>query len=205
MSPAVHALAYQDARFASRADFQLPRHRRLELHRPGSLSKWLQRWCPGTLPVTVLRQGQCLPTPDEARLLALKPRERVWVREVWLGPSEAPWVKGRTVTPLREMKGRLQALRNLGTRPLGSVLFTGPAWHRSAFLVGYLLPPDSHAHPLPARRSIFSHGQSRLLVTEGFCNAYWQRLEAENAARPRGLPARAGQSASRPNVASDHV
>lgn len=202
-----HASAYRNVAFSPRADFQMRREQRAELYRPGSLSKRLQRWCAGALPVTVLRQGRCMPTRDEARLLGLRPREQVWAREVWLGPAETPWIRGRTVTPLREMKGQVQALRNLGTKPLGSVLFTGPAWRRSPFLVGHLRPAAG-APALPARRSVFYYGRSRLLVTEGFCEAYWQQAKAEcppcaNASAVR--PATACSTPTEQKLASNYV
>lgn len=162
--------------FYRKAAFQLPSSVRRALLRPGSLSSRLQAWCEGPLPVTVVNQGAALPTRDEARLLNLRPREQVWVREVRLGPVDNPWVKARTVAPLREMQGASQHLRNLGSRPLGSVLFHGRGWERSPFLLGMIGQKDKDGR-LPARRSLFFNRSCRLLVTEGFFPAYWLRLD----------------------------
>lgn len=164
--------------FTRKAAFQLPTEERRALLLPGSLSSRLQRWCGGKLAVTVVSQGPTRPTRDEARLLGLKPREQVWAREVRLGPPQQPWVRARTVAPLREMQGVMQHLRNLGDRPLGSVLFNGRGWQRSPFWIG-TMKPATGTEPLPARRSRFSRGRNRLLVTEGFYPAYWSRLKQE--------------------------
>lgn len=164
--------------FVHKRAFQVPAALRSDLLRPGSLSSRLQIWCDGALPVTVISQGPARPSLDEARILNLHPRQRVWVREVRLGPAGQPWVKGRTVAPLPDMRGTLQHLKHLGKKPLGSILFQGRHWHRSPFLLGTMLA-DSRAGDLPARRSLFYHNGSRLLVTEGFYPAYWQRLQQQ--------------------------
>ena len=185
MFAVLHSGFQQAGSFRQLAKYRLPPMQRRDLERPGSLSSRMQQWCVGSLPVTVLRQGVSLPTRDEARLLGLGLREQVWVREVHLGPYHEPWVKGRTVVPLRDMHGLVRGLRNLGNRPLGSVLFSNHAgrlsghnWRRSPFLLGQMV--DSGLPGLlPARRSVFYHRDSRLLVTEGFYPAYWQRLQQE--------------------------
>lgn len=176
-----HSSFVQAGSFWELADFRLSPTVRRGLRRPGSLSSRMQKWCKGALPVRVVQQGSSLPTRDEARLLGLGFREWVWVREVRLGPLHGPWVKGRTVVPLKEMHGSVRDLRNLGDRPLGSVLFNGQGWHRGPFLIGRMDAAELPGH-LPARRSVFYHGNSRLLVTEGFYPAYWQRLQQEQAA-----------------------
>jgi chorismate--pyruvate lyase len=187
MPPEPNSAIVQAGSFWHQADFQLPPDQRRNLRRPGSLSSRMQRWCEGALPVSVVHQGHGLPTRDEARLLGLRPRERVWVREVRLGPPRQPWVKGRTVAPLREMQGPAQNLRNLGNRPLGSVLFNGRAWRRSPFLIGRMEASDLPGY-LPARRSVFYHRGNRLLVTEGFYPAFWQQLRQERNEQGRPGP-----------------
>lgn len=188
MPPDSHSKNVRPSAFLTRAAFQLVAAQRCVLLRPGSLSSRLQRWCHGALPVTVVRQGRGLPSPDEARLLGLRSREWVWIREVQLGPPHQPWVKARTVSPLKALHGPLHFLRNLGTRPLGSVLFSGPAWRRSRFLTGVMEATDPVAS-LPARRSMFFHRDARLLVTEGFYPAFWRRLEHEEGSARQSSPA----------------
>lgn len=104
------------------------------------------------------------------------------MREVLLGPPGAPWVHARTVAPLANMQGQMRSLRNLGAKPLGLVLFNGRKWRRSPFQLGVMVM-NKHREPLPARRSLFCDGENRLLITEGFCPAYWQMLEQEQYRR----------------------
>lgn len=178
MPPAINPSLLQPNSFLERARFQLSPQERRGLLRPGSLSNRLQQWCEGgELQVTLIRQGPGLATRDEAAFLGLRGRERVWVREVDLGPPSRPWVHGRTVSPLTTMPGPVHYLRNLGQKPLGSLLFTGRGWRRSPLLVGTISVADHGGYlHLPARRSQFSRGRNRLLVTEGFYPAFWERL-----------------------------
>ena len=187
MSPESVPFTSSVSAFKVRAGFQLAPGRRTALLRPGSLSSRLQSWSPGRLEVTVVKQGHCLPTRDEAKALGMGSREGVWMREVRLGPRLAPWVTARTVSPLKEMHGPSQFLRNLGTRPLGSILFSGRvsgrAWRRSPFQIG-LLEITNAATDLPARRSVFFQRGARLLVTEGFYPRYWQQLRQDRNRSP---------------------
>lgn len=190
MPPVMQSSLLKPGSFLERGRFRLSPRERRGLLLPGSLSSRLQQWCEGNeLQVTLIRQGPGAATRDEAHYLGLGPRERVWVREVRLGPPLHPWVQGRTVSPLKTMPGPIHYLRNLGQKPLGSLLFTGRGWCRSPFLIG-VMKASGHSGYLPARRSQFLLGQNRLLVTEGFYPAYWERLRQaqEGKSRPDSPP-----------------
>ena len=146
----------------------------------GSLTQRLRRACAGRFRVCVLRQGWTRPDRDEARILDLRLDAWAWTREVRLLGDERPWVFARTLIPARTLRGRGRRLTQLGTRPLGHVLFTDPdvrrgpveiarimagqRLHRWAF-AGLAEPPDA----IWGRRSVF-HIDERcpLLVCEFF-------------------------------------
>lgn len=127
----------------------------------------------------VLGQHLAYPLPSEACALKLDRRVYVWVREVQLLCDERPLVFARTVIALPNLRGPLQRLAHLGTRPLGEVLFADPRVRRShveAACVG----SAHHLHrralcnsawgavPVWGRRSVFRRNGQALLVCEMF-------------------------------------
>jgi chorismate--pyruvate lyase len=93
--------------------------------------------------------------------------------------DERPWVFARSLIPARTLRGRGRRLTQLGTRPLGQVLFTDPGvrrgpveiariavgqrLHQQAF-AGLAEPPDA----IWGRRSVFWIEERPLLVCEIF-------------------------------------
>ena len=119
------------------------------------------------------------PLSDEAWLLKLKPWQKAWVREVYLDCNHKPTVFAHSVLPVSSLRGSWQNLRRLGSRSLGSALFTNPLLRRTPLAFRKL----SRQHPLYykaalqlqspppelwARRSVFYLGSSAILVTEIF-------------------------------------
>ncbi len=99
---------------------------------------------------------------DEGRLL---PQEsRYWLREVVLLGDGIPWLAARTIVPQSTLAGPEIALRELGTRPLGSYLFS------SAELTRDFIEPGTLA-PLWGRRSRLRLSGKPLLLTELFLPA----------------------------------
>lgn len=156
---------------------------------PANLSDWLldrasltlrlQQLCPMGFRVQVLSQVRDTPRLDEVRVLGMQPREMAIVRQVWLLCGRTPWVYARTVIPVTSLRGKLQRLASLGTRPLGGVLFADPGMHRGIVELAELLPGHAvftaatgHIRQRPAaiwgRRSVFRLSGKPLLVSEIF-------------------------------------
>jgi chorismate--pyruvate lyase len=95
------------------------------------------------------------------------------VREVILWGENRPWVFARSIIPDALCNGDLA---NLGSRPLGKVIFNDPRFVRLPFQVGRLLKPDSllrHLEIPPVtelwgRRSVFHFEQLKMMVAEIF-------------------------------------
>ena len=160
---------------------------------PAELSDWLldresltlrlQQLCPGKSPrgfrVQVLSQLQTIPRLDETQALSMQPREMAVIRQVLLLCGKQPWVYARTVMPVSSLRGKLQQLTGLGTRPLGGVLFADPGMRRGRLELAEIFPGQAvfaaataHMQHQPAsiwgRRSVFRLSGKPLLVSEIF-------------------------------------
>lgn len=145
----------------------------------GSLTRRLRSICPGKFRVRVLWQGWNRPDDDETRILGLRLGAWVWIREVQLLGDDQPWVFARTLIPAQTLRGRGRRLTQLGTRPLGEVLFTDPEVRRGPVEIARILSGQRlHQRaftglfePLDVlwgRRSIFWIAERPLLVCEIF-------------------------------------
>lgn len=166
---------WRPARRWSAAELPAP-WRRLLADR-SSLTARLRRQAGGRLAVELIRQAVVPPHPMEARFLGLPPRRAALVREVFLGAPGRRWVYARSVIPLPVLVGRRRALRHLGERPLGAVLFADPDLERGEPEIARL--PASAVPGLAggvgrlwARRSRFRAGTWTLLVLEVFLPDY---------------------------------
>ncbi|HLA33983.1 MAG TPA: chorismate lyase, partial [Rhodocyclaceae bacterium] len=92
----------------------------------GSLTRRLQRRC-RRFRVEPLRTSLTPALSDEGWLGA---RRRLWAREVLLRCDERPVVFARSLTPYRPRHRLDRLLRGLGSRALGSVLFSDPRFER---------------------------------------------------------------------------
>ena len=100
------------------------------------------------------------------------------IREVRLCCGDVGWVYARTVIPFSTLTGAQRLYANLGTRPLGAMLFADRTMQRDEVMVTELsekelpasltLPRDSHVW---GRRSVFRVGGKPLLVSEYFLPA----------------------------------
>ncbi|GIX31779.1 MAG: putative chorismate pyruvate-lyase [Porticoccaceae bacterium] len=166
---------WRPARRWSAAELPAP-WRRLLADR-SSLTARLRRQAGGRLAVDLIRQAVVPPHPLEARFLGLPPRRAALVREVFLGVPGQRWVYARSVIPLAVLVGHRRALRRLGERPLGTVLFADPDLERGepeiARLPATAVPGlAGQAGWLWGRRSRFRAGASNLLVVEVFLPDY---------------------------------
>ena len=145
----------------------------------GSLTRRLIALSHGQFRVRVDSMRWSMPLPWEARLIRARDRETVLTREVTLLCNDRPTVFARSLLPRRTLRGRFRALRHLGTRPLGELLFTDPAvrrGHTFFFTVQNGAPLHSGAserittarNEFWARASLFYIGNDPLLVTEIF-------------------------------------
>lgn len=144
----------------------------------GSLTLRIQQRC-DHFSVRKVRDGLARIALDESSLLGLPPQQLAWSREVFLCADDRPVVFAHSACAARDLRGAWQAVRNLGSKPLGALLFSHPLifrqplhykalnaqhplFRRAAVVLSE--PPDR----LWARRSLFYLHGAPLLVTEVF-------------------------------------
>ncbi len=163
----------------------------------GSLTARLRRECPGQFRVRLVGQAWARPALEEAWRLRIHRRRLVWAREVMLCCGSEPLILARTVIPRGSLVRGNEALRHLGTRPLGELLFRGAGSRREPMDVACLRRGDWLARRLGeglgrdiqgcwARRVVhYLHGQP-LLVAEVFLPALFRQRDPCVEATPRG-------------------
>lgn len=177
VAPIFHAPNWRDhRRLTSR---QLPYSVARWLLDRGSLTERLIRHSQGQFRVEVIHQGWQHPQPHEARLLRLRCRKQVMIRETLLLCNDVPHVFARSAIPVRTLSGPRRRLRKLSNQSLGALLFKDPTLRRSPFQVAlasphqFGVPADlaatlPQAEPLWGRRSLFHLNGHPLLVAEIF-------------------------------------
>jgi len=114
---------------------------------------------------------------EEAAAMSLNGVRSALVRQVLLCCGETPLVYARTVIPTVTIRGAQRRYANMGSRPLGAMLFADRTMHREAVQVAKL--PDNHAAHKYAktdevvwgRRSVFRVANKPILVSEYFLPA----------------------------------
>lgn len=146
---------------------------------PASLTAKLKEQCP-ELQVVVISEKFEAPLLNEAQALGMQRDDQAWVRCVLLKCGQKNWVYARTIIPNLTPENPWHDLQNLGTKPLGEVLFELPSIQRSDFEVStnkldywpYLMEHLENQNlankPGFARRSIFKQQNNPLLLTEVF-------------------------------------
>ncbi|HEU0219488.1 MAG TPA: chorismate lyase [Gallionella sp.] len=144
----------------------------------GSLTQRIQQRC-ACFAVRGVRSGLARIAPDEAALLGVAPQHLAWSREVFLYADGRPVVFAHSACARQHLRGAWSAVRGLGNRPLGALLFAHPLVERRPLHYKAL----RSAHPLYqratavlgdspgrlwARRSLFYLRGAPLLVTEVF-------------------------------------
>jgi chorismate--pyruvate lyase len=148
-----------------------------------SLTLRLQQLCAGRFEVRVLSQQWGRPALNEAQALGMRPECRAIIRQVQLLCDGRPWIYARTVIPVTSLRGRLQRLAKLGTRPLGGVLFADPGMQRGivelacirrgeALFRAAMNTTRQRAPAIWGRRSVFTIAGLPLLVSEVFLPAF---------------------------------
>ena len=143
-----------------------------------SLTKRLMQRCPGQFNVELIDQSISKPTLEESRTLNIGFGRSALIREVLLHCGSQPVVYARTVIPLSTLTGAQTCYGNLGSRPLGAMLFSDRSMKRDE-VEASLLGIDDVLHvnlafidePVWGRRSVFRVGGKPLLVCEFFLPA----------------------------------
>ncbi|MGC2165548.1 MAG: chorismate lyase [Gallionella sp.] len=144
----------------------------------GSLTRRIQERCTN-FAVRNVQSGLASIALDESALLGLSSRERAYTREVLLLADNKPVVFAHSALAPHLMSGAWSALRTLGNKPLGALLFAHPQVERGPLRYKSLRDThplhqrasellDSLPRRLWARRSLFYLRGSPLLVTEVF-------------------------------------
>lgn len=150
----------------------------------GLLTMALTAKCGATLNVDILFEGLALALEDEQKTLNTDDEIEGWVRSVILTCRGKAVLYARSFIPLKEMTSRSEflngnhafsALKTLGDRPLGLWLTEHPQLTRTPFtftnhIAGYWphWPNVEPTKALPARQSILSLQEDRLILTEVF-------------------------------------
>jgi chorismate--pyruvate lyase len=146
---------------------RVPRQWQAWLYDKGSLTQRLVKASAGNFRVQVTRNSWGIPSPSERMATGLKPRQTAIIREVQLLCHDRPWVCARSIIPAHTLKGRQRRFKDIGTKPLGALLFAHPNMQRGAIKVAHLPQRDS-AQKHWARRSVFVLDKQPILVTEVF-------------------------------------
>ncbi len=111
---------------------------------------------------------------EEASAMSLKHVRSALVRQVLLCCGDQPLVYARTVIPATTVQGAQRRYANMGSRPLGAMLFADRTMRREEVQIAVL--PASHEvnqfskadEPVWGRRSVFRVAGKPLLVSEYF-------------------------------------
>lgn len=147
------------------------------LHDHGSLTQRIQQRC-DRFTVSPVRSGLARIAYDESTLLGIAPHQLAYTREVFLHADGKPVVFAHSTCASEHLRGAWKAMRGLGNRSLGSLLFTHPLvirqpLHFKALRAHHpLYRSATHMAGSPdtllARRSLFTLHGAPLLVTEVF-------------------------------------
>ena len=148
------------------------------LHDHGSLTLRIQQHCTD-FSVRNICSHLAPAAHDETSLLGLPLQQKIYTREVFLYADGTPVVFAHSVVGAQYLRGAWHTLQNLGSRPLGALLFAHPLVVRAPLRYKALKPHhalyrrvaamlDVAHERLWARRSLFSLHNTPLLVTEVF-------------------------------------
>ncbi|MHB1370307.1 MAG: chorismate--pyruvate lyase family protein [Pseudomonadaceae bacterium] len=144
----------------------------------GSLTRRLTELAAGAFSVTPLHQAWEPLRAAECAALGVAPGSQGWVREVYLCGHGRPWVFARSVATRAALERSGMDLQGLGSRSLGELLFSDPAFARGTLQAcrypAAWLPPEHRQPDLWARRSRFSREHLGVLVAEVFLPELWQ-------------------------------
>ena len=150
----------------------------------GSLTRRLTQLAEGAFSVTPLTEGWQPLRDDECAALGAAVGSEGWVREVYLRGHGQPWVFARSVAARSALERSGLDLPHLGSRSLGELLFSDPAFARGRLEARHYpagwLPHEARQPGLWARRSCFSQDGLRVLVAEVFLPALLQAARIDS-------------------------
>ncbi|MGJ8691765.1 MAG: chorismate--pyruvate lyase family protein [Thalassotalea sp.] len=158
---------------------------------PSRLSKVLVDWLFDANSLTARLKNNCqvfevkllgqnvIACPQNEACDVINAGEQVLAREVLLYCDGQPHVFARSLLPLRSLTGEQQVLADLGTQPLGQVIFNNPSLERKLIQVAEFGQETSVGElagvmamklngPLWGRRSLFYLEGKPLVVAEVF-------------------------------------
>lgn len=130
----------------------------------GSLTQKLGNYV-DQVKLDLLKEEKVSASPSENQILKLQPEEQAQLREVVLYGPDAPWIFARTLVPVSEEK----LILDLGTTPLGSILFTSKELRRESLEVRRL--DSNHTMFQQAKNYGLIQGQEQSLWAR---RSYWQ-------------------------------
>ncbi|MDF2867090.1 MAG: chorismate--pyruvate lyase [Gammaproteobacteria bacterium] len=150
----------------------------------GSLTCYLEQHAQKSFNVEVVNTGWLYAKPSEVQYLGIHPREKIWVREVFLRCDRNIKVYAWSVFPESTITGKYKGLQRLGSKPLGKILFNQSNVIRSEFEIAQIandhplyqkITRELHNKPefLWARRSVFKLDDKPLLVNEVFMPSFF--------------------------------
>jgi len=154
----------------------IPRSLASWIYESGSLTARLRYSCGDAFNLQVLSQSWLSPFYDESQLLRLPGRRYALVREVLLCDGSQPLIMARSVMPPDVLKGSGCRLGQLGTRPLGEILFSYRELRRDRLDYAKLSAVDWLPEVAPlvrdeavwGRRSLYRVAGGHVLVCEFF-------------------------------------
>lgn len=148
-----------------------------------SLTRRLTRLSDNGFSVTPLLEGWQPLRDDECAALGLPAASEGWVREVYLRGHGDKWVFARSVAARSALQAGGLHMDELGTRSLGELLFSDPAFARGPLQIcrypAAWLPTADAAQGLWARRSLFSRGPLSVVVAEVFLPNLWNAIQTK--------------------------
>jgi len=149
----------------------------------GSLTQRLTALCRTEFRVQLINEGWQTLSNSECATLDIAHNSLGWVREVFLCDGQQAWVFARSVASQAALQTASFDISQLGTRSLGELLFSDPAFSRGPMYINHLpsteLPVQAQqqaksAQRLWARRSCFQKDSLGVLVAEVFLPQFWQ-------------------------------
>ena len=143
----------------------------------GSLTRRLRSYYGHAVAVKVLRQRWSKPFLSERRLLKLPEHHYSLTREVLLHADGKPLILARTIIPAATVKAAKSNLSQLGSRPLGEIIFSYPKLERMAMDVTLINPATwkqsaraeaTINQPIWGRRTVYAIAHKQMLISEFF-------------------------------------
>lgn len=148
----------------------------------GSLTEQLQHHFGDQIKFCFIAEGWDEIRDDEREILDVLDKDEHWVRRIEWRYHDTLWIAARTIIPKKWLHPPLQ---QMGNASIGHYLFRTGGYQRGAIQIAKLLPDEALRHSLDLpltsietcgwkRRSLFSMGADKLLVSEMFFPTFFQ-------------------------------